>query len=138
MASKRETPTQSRARSASEAWAKRLDIARGDITNYFATKAITRFTNDRIGIGRERERERKGHCYQRLPRETTLRGPGPNGAIGEAALHEWATLSIECRGEHQCNHKRVNWSLHPLRAYGSSQGYRCRTPGAWGAGNHGS
>ena len=62
------------------------DIARGDIANYFATKGITRFTNDPIGIGREGERE--GHCYQWLPRETTMRGPGPNGASGEAALHE--------------------------------------------------
>ena len=130
----RETRTQSRARGASETWANRLNIARGDIANDFATKAITRFTNDPIGIGREGDRE--GHCYQRLPRETNTRGPSPNGANGETALHEWAALSIECRGEHQCNHKRVNWSLHPLRAYGSPQGYRCRTPGAWGPGVH--
>ena len=62
----------------------------------------------------------------------TVRGPRPNGANGEAALHEWPALSMECRGEHLCNHKRDSWSLHPLRAYGRPQGYKCRTPGGWG------
>ena len=48
----------------------------------------------------ERGREREG-----LPRETTLRGPGLNGAIGEAALHEWAALFMEGREDHKCKHK---------------------------------
>ena len=47
----------------------------------------------------------------RLPRETTLRGPGLNGAIGEAALHEWAALFMEGREEHKCKHK------NPVGAY---------------------
>ena len=68
----------------------------------------------------------------RAPQGNTVRGPDPYGANGEAALHECAALSMECRGEHLCNHKRANWSLHPLRAYCSPQGYKCRTPGAWG------
>ena len=80
-----------------------MAIARGGLASYFANEAITRFANDPIDIGRERERE--GHWYQRLPRETTLRGPGPNGAIGEAALHEWAALFMEGREEHKCKHK---------------------------------
>ena len=98
--------------------------------------ALCHFCQERLllyvkACKQSRMREREGDCYQRLPRETTLRGPGPNGAIGEAALHEWAALSMECRGEHLCNRKRASWSLHPLRAYGSPQGYKCRTPGAW-------
>ena len=80
----------------------------------------------------KRSAEAKRHCYQRLPRETTLCGHGPNGAIWEAALHEWAAFSMDCRGEHLCNHKWARWSLHPLRAYDSPQGYKCRIPGAWG------
>ena len=35
-----------------------MDIARGDLANYFAKEAITRFANDPIDIERERERER--------------------------------------------------------------------------------
>ena len=100
--------------------------------------ALCHFCQERLllyvkACKQSRMREREGDCYQRVPRETTLRGPGPNGAIGEAALHEWAALSMECRGEHLCNHKRASWSLHPLRAYGRPQGYKCRTPGAWGS-----
>ena len=101
---------------------------------------IRAIDNDPINI--EREIVKEGDSNQRFPWETTLRGPGPDGAIGEAVLHEKAALSTEGRGplpmapgsawEHQCNHKRASWSLHPLRAYGSPQGYRYRTPGAWG------
>ena len=40
-----------------------------------------------------------------------MRGPGPNGAIGEATLHEWAALSREGREEHKCKHK------NPVGAY---------------------
>ena len=74
--------------------------------------------------------------------------PAPTGAIGEAALHERPALSTEGRGllpigpgstwEHQCNHKRTSWNLHLLRAYGSPQRYRYRTPGALGPGGLGS
>ena len=82
-----------------------MAIARGELASYFANEAITRFANDPIDIGRERE-EREG-----LPRETTLRGPGLNEAIGEAALHEWAALFMEGREEHKCKHK------NPVGAY---------------------
>ena len=36
-----------------------------------------------------------------------MRGPTPNGAIGEADPHECAALSTESHGQHLCNHKRA-------------------------------
>ena len=54
------------------------------------------------------------------------------GSDGRHGNPQQAQRGQRSRGEHQCIHKRVTWSLHPLRAYGSPQGYRCRTPLAWG------
>ena len=58
----------------------------------------------------------------KAPQGNTVRGPGPYGAIGEAAPHECAALSTEGRGQHLCNHKRASWSLHQFRAHGSPGG----------------
>ena len=57
-----------------------MDIARGDIANYFANEAITRFANDPIGIGRERER---GIATKGSPGKLPCVDPAPTGPSGK-------------------------------------------------------
>ena len=106
-----------------------MAIARGDLASYSAKEVITRFANDPIGIGRERQR---GIATKGSPGKLPCVNLAPTGPTGKRLSMNGQRCPWNAAGGHLGNHKMATWGLHPLCAYGRQQGYKCRAPEARG------